>query len=66
MRKQQSGEIVNISSMSRKFVESRGACYHAAKFAKEGLSCSLIIMKWLLLNQEPSNCRTEKQQEKPF
>jgi hypothetical protein len=60
MRKQQSCEIVNISYMSRKFIESGGAWYHAAKFAMEGISCSLIIMKWLLLNQEPSNWRTEK------
>jgi len=44
MRKQQSGEIVNISSIGRIFVESGGACYHSAKFAKEVLSCSLIIL----------------------
>lgn len=41
MRKQQSGKIVNISSMGGKFGESHGAWYHATKFAVEGLSDSL-------------------------
>jgi len=41
MRKQQSGKIVNISSMGGKFGEPHGAWYHATKFAVEGLSDSL-------------------------
>lgn len=38
MRKQQSGKIINISSMGGKFGEPHGAWYHATKFAVEGLS----------------------------
>ncbi len=41
MRKQQSGKIVNISSMGGKFGEPHGAWYHTTKFAVEGLSDSL-------------------------
>lgn len=41
MRKQQSGKIVNISSIGGKFGEPHGAWYHATKFAVEGLSDSL-------------------------
>jgi short-subunit dehydrogenase len=41
MPKQQSGKIVNISSMEGKFGEPHGAWYHATKFAVEGLSDSL-------------------------
>lgn len=41
IRKQQSGKIVNISSMGGKFGEPHGAWYHATKFAVEGLSDSL-------------------------
>jgi NADP-dependent 3-hydroxy acid dehydrogenase YdfG len=41
MRKQQSGKIVNISSMGGKFGEPHGSWYHATKFAVEGLSDSL-------------------------
>lgn len=38
MRKQQSGKIVNISSMGGKFGEPHGAWYHSSKYAVEGLS----------------------------
>ncbi len=41
MRKQNSGKIVNISSMGGKFGEPHGSWYHATKFALEGLSDSL-------------------------
>lgn len=41
MRKQQSGKIINISSMGGKFGEPHGAWYHATKFALEGFSDSL-------------------------
>ncbi len=41
MRKQQSGKIINISSIGGKFSEPHGAWYHATKFALEGLSDSL-------------------------
>lgn len=41
MRKQQSGKIINISSMGGKFGEPHGAWYHATKYAVEGLSDSL-------------------------
>lgn len=41
MRKQQSGKVINISSMGGKFGEPHGAWYHATKFALEGFSDSL-------------------------
>jgi len=41
MRKQNSGKIINISSMGGMFGEPHGAWYHATKFALEGLSDSL-------------------------
>ena len=41
MRKQQSGKIINISSIGGKIGEPHGAWYHATKFAVEGLSDSL-------------------------
>ncbi|MBF4770529.1 oxidoreductase [Nocardioides agariphilus] len=43
MRKQQSGRIINISSVGGKFYEPLGAWYHATKFALEGLSDSLRL-----------------------
>ncbi len=41
MRKQQSGKIINISSIGGKLGEPHGAWYHATKYAVEGLSDSL-------------------------
>lgn len=41
MRKQQSGKIVNISSIGGKLAMPFGGWYHASKFALEGLSDSL-------------------------
>lgn len=41
MRKQNSGKVINISSMGGMFGEPHGAWYHATKFALEGLSDSL-------------------------
>ncbi len=41
MRKQQSGRIINISSIGGSIGEPHGAWYHATKFALEGLSDSL-------------------------
>ncbi|MGD1840019.1 MAG: oxidoreductase [Thermonemataceae bacterium] len=41
MRQQQSGRIINISSIGGSFGEPHGAWYHATKFALEGLSDSL-------------------------
>jgi short-subunit dehydrogenase len=41
MRKQQSGKIINISSIGGSFGEPHGSWYHATKFALEGLSDSL-------------------------
>lgn len=41
MRKQQSGRIINVSSIGGSFGEPHGAWYHATKFALEGLSDSL-------------------------
>jgi len=38
MRKQQSGKIINISSIGGKLGEPHGAWYHATKYAVEGLS----------------------------
>src|ERR1700759_4207487 len=43
MRAQQSGYVINISSMGGKIYEPLGSWYHAAKFAVEGLSDSLRI-----------------------
>jgi NAD(P)-dependent dehydrogenase (short-subunit alcohol dehydrogenase family) len=43
MRAQQSGRIINISSIGGKFYEPLGAWYHATKFAVEGLSDSLRL-----------------------
>jgi NAD(P)-dependent dehydrogenase (short-subunit alcohol dehydrogenase family) len=41
MRAQESGRIINISSIGGKFYEPFGAWYHATKFAVEGFSDSL-------------------------
>lgn len=41
MRKQNSGKIINVSSMGGVFGEPHGAWYHATKFAVEGLSDSI-------------------------
>jgi short-subunit dehydrogenase len=41
MRKQQSGRIINISSIGGSFGEPHGSWYHATKYAVEGLSDSL-------------------------
>jgi short-subunit dehydrogenase len=41
MRKQQSGKVVNISSIGGKIATPLGAWYHASKFALEGLSDAL-------------------------
>jgi short-subunit dehydrogenase len=38
MRKQQTGKIINISSIGGKIGEPHGTWYHASKFAVEGLS----------------------------
>jgi NAD(P)-dependent dehydrogenase (short-subunit alcohol dehydrogenase family) len=43
MRRQQSGRIVNISSMGGKIYTPMGAWYHATKHAVEGLSDSLRL-----------------------
>jgi len=43
MRAQQSGRIINVSSIGGKFYEPLGAWYHATKFAVEGLSDSLRV-----------------------
>jgi NAD(P)-dependent dehydrogenase (short-subunit alcohol dehydrogenase family) len=43
MRKQQSGHIVNVSSVGGKIYEPLGSWYHATKFAVEGLSDSLRL-----------------------
>jgi short-subunit dehydrogenase len=41
MRKQQSGRIINVSSIGGEAGEPHGAWYHATKFAVEGLSDSI-------------------------
>jgi len=41
MRQQQSGKIVNVTSVGGKFGEPMGGWYHATKFAVEGLSDSM-------------------------
>lgn len=41
MRQQNSGKIINISSIGGSFGEPHGAWYHASKYALEGLSDSL-------------------------
>jgi NAD(P)-dependent dehydrogenase (short-subunit alcohol dehydrogenase family) len=41
MRRQQSGKIINVSSIGGRIGEPHGAWYHATKFALEGLSDSL-------------------------
>jgi short-subunit dehydrogenase len=41
MREQQSGKIINISSIGGKMATPMGGWYHASKFAVEGLSDSL-------------------------
>lgn len=41
MRRQQSGKIINISSIGGKFATPLGGWYHASKFALEALSDSL-------------------------
>ncbi|CAK1228841.1 oxidoreductase [Fructobacillus evanidus] len=41
MRKQQSGRIINVSSMAGRMASYFGAWYHATKFALEGFSDSL-------------------------
>jgi NAD(P)-dependent dehydrogenase (short-subunit alcohol dehydrogenase family) len=43
MREQQSGRIINLSSVGGKFYEPLGAWYHATKFAVEGFSDSLRL-----------------------
>jgi NAD(P)-dependent dehydrogenase (short-subunit alcohol dehydrogenase family) len=43
MRAQQSGRIINISSIGGKYYEPLGAWYHATKFAVEGFSDSLRV-----------------------
>ncbi|NUR17742.1 MAG: SDR family NAD(P)-dependent oxidoreductase [Dermatophilaceae bacterium] len=43
MRRQQSGTVVNISSIGGKIYEPLGAWYHATKFAVEGWSDSLRL-----------------------
>jgi NAD(P)-dependent dehydrogenase (short-subunit alcohol dehydrogenase family) len=43
MRAQESGRIINVSSIGGKFYEPLGAWYHATKFAVEGLSDSLRV-----------------------
>src|SRR4051794_22898091 len=43
MRAQQSGRIINVSSVGGKFYEPLGAWYHATKFAAEGFSDSLRL-----------------------
>jgi NAD(P)-dependent dehydrogenase (short-subunit alcohol dehydrogenase family) len=43
MRAQQSGRIINVSSIGGKFYEPLGAWYHATKFAVEGFSDSLRL-----------------------
>jgi NAD(P)-dependent dehydrogenase (short-subunit alcohol dehydrogenase family) len=43
MREQQSGRIINMSSIGGKFYEPLGAWYHATKFAVEGFSDSLRL-----------------------
>src|SRR4051794_2996854 len=43
MRAQQSGRIINVSSVGGKFYEPLGAWYHATKFAVEGFSDSLRL-----------------------
>lgn len=43
MRAQQSGTLVNISSMGGRFATPLGAWYHASKFAVEGLSDAMRL-----------------------
>ena len=43
MRAQESGRIINVSSIGGKFYEPLGAWYHATKFAVEGFSDSLRV-----------------------
>lgn len=43
MRKQKSGQIINIASIGGKIATPFGAWYHASKFAVEGMSDSLRI-----------------------
>lgn len=43
MRKQESGRIINISSIGDSFGEPHGAWYHATKYALEGLSDSMRL-----------------------
>ena len=63
MRKQQSGRIVNISSMGGKIYTPFGAWYHATKFALEGWSdCLRIELKQFgidVIVVEPGGIQTE-------
>jgi NAD(P)-dependent dehydrogenase (short-subunit alcohol dehydrogenase family) len=63
MRAQNSGRIVNVSSMGGKFGEPFGSWYHASKFALEGLSdCLRMELKPFgvdVILVEPGTIRTE-------
>jgi NAD(P)-dependent dehydrogenase (short-subunit alcohol dehydrogenase family) len=63
MRAQNSGRIVNVSSMGGQFGEPFGSWYHAAKFALEGLSdCLRMELKPFgvdVILIEPGTVRTE-------
>lgn len=63
MRKQNSGKIINISSMGGKFGEPHGAWYHASKYALEGLSdCLRMELKQFNINViiiEPGAIKSE-------
>lgn len=63
MRKQQSGRIINISSIGGRISEPGGAWYHATKFAVEGLSdCLRMELKQFHIDVvviQPGGIKTE-------
>lgn len=63
MRKQNSGKIINISSIGGKVYEPLGSWYHATKFALEGLSdCLRLEVKEFGIDViiiEPGGIKTE-------
>ena len=63
MRRQQSGKILNVTSIGGKIAEPHGSWYHASKFAVEGLSdCLRLELKQFGIDViviEPGSIQTQ-------